>query len=83
MPGHVCQGKDGMLTRMHRGVYEQVFRLDVSVYDVVVMAPRNSFHQLVHVVLDLQPSVLHVSQCVNGCSESMSGRAEDAKKSQR
>ena len=64
----------GMLTRMNWGVDEQVLRLDVSVYNVIVMTPSNSFHQLVHVVLDLRPSVLHVSQCLEAFNNSVSGR---------
>lgn len=53
-----------LLTRMYRGVDEEIFRLDISVDYVVVMTPGNSFHQLIHIMLHLQPSVLHVkAQC--------------------
>lgn len=48
-------------------------------YNIVVMTPSNSFHQLIHVVLDLQPSVLHVSHCLERCNESVSGRKTTGK----
>ena len=49
---------------MNRWVDEKVFRFNVPVNNVVVMAPGNCFHKLVHIMLHLQQAAKHCSKAI-------------------